>query len=662
MIPELGHLALILALAMALVQSLWPIYGIVCQRPAYQRVAGPAAVGQFLMLGAAFVALGWAFFFNDFSVVYVAENSNTNLPWFYRLGAIWGAHEGSLLLWMMELAMWSLAVALASRSLPREVASGVLAVMGLVSVGFLLFTLTTSDPFTRQFPAPGQGRDLNPLLQDPGLVFHPPMLYMGYVGFCVAFAFAITALITGRVDAAWTRWTRPWTLAAWVFLTIGITLGSLWAYNELGWGGWWFWDPVENASFMPWLVGTALIHSLAVTEKRGIFQSWTVLLAITAFALSLLGTFLVRSGVLVSVHAFATDPSRGIYILSFFAIVVGSSLLLYAIRAPRFQSGSEPVAVLSREGLLLMNNLFLVVAAAAVLIGTLYPIFADALGFGRISVGPPYFNKVFVPLTAPLVLFIGAGAAMAWKRTRRETLKSRLWLPAIAAVVVGVALPALTVGVHVVAAVAGCVLGCWAIATALEELWRRIRGTRIKLPRQILGMALAHIGVGIFVIGVSLVSGYGGERDARMVPGQSVDFGGYSIVFNGIRAEKGPNYTARVGEFDIRRDGETVAHVTPAKRAYDHSGQQMTEAGIDHRLFGDLYVSLGDSLSGKAWSVRIYDRPFVFWIWAGGFLAAFGGLLALSDKRYWRRRRARETDPAKAVRSPGHGPLDEVGT
>lgn len=640
MIPELGQLALILALAMALIQSLWPLYGIVAERPAYLQLAAPAAVGQFLMLGIAFVALAWSFYVNDFTVTYVAENSNTHLPWFYRIGAVWGAHEGSLLLWVMELSVWSLAVAFASRSLPRDVASGVLAVMGLVSVGFVVFTLATSNPFARQFPAPGQGRDLNPLLQDPGLVFHPPMLYMGYVGFSVAFAFAITALITGRVDSAWTRWARPWTLAAWVFLTIGVTLGSAWAYHELGWGGWWFWDPVENASFMPWLVGTALIHSLAVTEKRGIFQSWTVLLAITAFSLSLLGTFLVRSGVLISVHAFATDPSRGIYILGFFTVVVGGSLLLYALRAHRFTAGTEPVAVLSREALLLLNNLFLTVAAAAVLIGTLYPIFADALGMGRLSVGPPYFDKVFVPLTVPLVALVGLGAAMAWKRTRPTVLRSRLWPALIAAVIMGVALPALTVGVQGVAAVAGCVLGCWAIATALEELIRRSGGTRVKLPRQIVGMSLAHLGVGVFVIGVSLVSGFGGEHDARLKPGQSVAYAGYRFVFHGIDEKQGPNYSAQVGDFTIRHDGRTVARLHPAKRHYNSGGNPMTEAGIDKGIFGDLYVSLGESLDGNAWSVRLYNRPFVRWIWAGGFLAAIGGLLALSDKRYWRRRRA----------------------
>jgi len=641
MIPELGNFALILALCLALVQTAVPLYGMARSRADCLAVAAPAAVGQFVMLGIAFAALAFAFYGNDFSVAYVAANSNTHLPWFYRIAAVWGAHEGSLLLWMLLLSCWSLAVAAASRSLPRDVASCVLAVMGSVSVGFLIFTLFTSNPFARQFPAPAEGRDLNPLLQDPGLVIHPPMLYMGYVGFCVAFAFAITALITGRVDSAWTRWTRPWTTAAWVFLTVGVTLGSWWAYNELGWGGWWFWDPVENASFMPWLVGTALIHSLAVTEKRGIFKSWTVLLAITAFALSLLGTFLVRSGVLISVHAFATDPARGVYILAFFAVVIGGSLLLYAIRAPRFEAGTEPVAILSREGLLLLNNIFLVVAAAAVLLGTLYPILADALGLGRISVGPPYFNKVFIPLTAPLVALVGGAAVIAWKRTRWQAVQSRLWLPLLLAIGLGVLLPWLALGESGVVAAAGCVLGIWAILGALEDVVRRVRGRRVMLPRNVLGMTLAHVGVGVFVIGVSLVTGFGGERDVRMAPGDRVSFAGYDFVFKGTRHVEGPNFTAETGDFLVFDDGDQIAELEPAKRRYNASGQVMTESGIDVGVFRDLYVSLGESLSGQAWSVRIYHRPFIRWIWAGAFLSAIGGLVALTDKRYRRREKLR---------------------
>lgn len=642
MIVQLGHFALILATCLALAQFCLPMIGLARGRSDFLAVAAPAAMGQFLMIALSFAALGYAFYTNDFSVAYVAQNSNTQLPVFYRLAAIWGSHEGSLLLWLLVLGAWSMAVAGASHSLPREVSSCVLAVMGAVSIGFLLFTLLTSNPFLLQFPVPAEGRDLNPLLQDPGLVFHPPMLYMGYVGFTVAFAFAITALITGRVDSAWTRWTRPWTIASWMFLTLGINIGSWWSYHELGWGGWWFWDPVENASFMPWLVGTALIHSLAVTEIRGIFKSWTVLLAITAFALSLLGTFLVRSGVLISVHAFAVDPARGIYILTFFGIVVGGSLLLYAFRAGRFEARQRtPVKVLSREGLLLLNNIFLVVAAAAVLLGTLYPIIADALGMGRISVGPPYFNSVFIPLTAPLVVLIGFAAAMAWKKTRPAVLRNKLWLPLVAAVVLGVAVALVSVGVPGVVAVAGCVLGGWAICSALADVLRRMRGRRIKLPRAALGMALAHTGVGIFVIGVTLVTVFGAENIVRMAPGGSAWVSGYEFTFRGVEKRQGPNYTADVGLFTVKQDGEVVATLQPAKRHYQAGGQVMTEAGVQSGVFRDLYVSLGRPLEDDSWSVRMYYRPFVRWIWAGGYLVAIGGFLALTDKRYWRRRTAR---------------------
>src|SRR5699024_6080013 len=519
MIVQLGHFALIMATCLALAQTCLPLLGLAQGRSNLLAVAAPAALGQFLMLVLAFVALGYAFYTNDFSVAYVAQNSNTHLPWFYRLAAIWGAHEGSLLLWILVLGAWSVAVAGASQSLPREISSTVLAIVGAVSVGFLLFILFTSTPFDLSLPAPQEGRDLNPLLQDSGLVAHPPMLYMGYVGFTVAFAFAITALLTGRVDSAWTRWTRPWTLASWMFLTIGIVMGSWWAYRELGWGGWWFWDPVENASFMPWLVGTALIHSLAVTEIRGIFKSWTVLLAITAFALSLLGTFLVRSGVMISVHAFAVDPTRGIFILAFFAVVVGGSLLLCALRAATFDPRQNtPVKILSRAALLLLNNIVLVVAAAAVMLGTLYPIIADSLGFGRISVGPPYFNSVFIPLTLPLVVLIGFASVMAWKQTRPAVLRNRLWLPLVGAIVLGIALALISTGTKGVIAIAGCILGSWAICAALEDVLRRMRGRRIKLPRAVLGMTLAHAGVGIFVIGVTLVSLFEVENHVRMEP------------------------------------------------------------------------------------------------------------------------------------------------
>ncbi|MDT0635642.1 heme lyase CcmF/NrfE family subunit [Spectribacter hydrogenoxidans] len=648
MIVELGHFALVLALCLSLVQAVVPMLGYRTGRTDLMGMAMPAASGQFVFLALAFAALGWAFLQNDFSVAYVAANSNTELPWYYRLAAIWGAHEGSLLLWVTMLAGWSLAVAAFSRSLPTDVAACVLAVMGMVSVGFLLFTLGTSNPFERLFPAAAEGRDLNPLLQDPGLIIHPPLLYMGYVGFAVAFAFAITALITGRVDSAWTRWTRPWTTAAWLFLTIGITLGSWWAYNELGWGGWWFWDPVENASFMPWLVGTALIHSLAVTEKRGIFQSWTVLLAISAFALSLLGTFLVRSGVLVSVHAFATDPARGVYILLFFAVVVGGSLLLYAARAPKLARGDTPVKALSREGLLLLNNLFLVVSAAAVLLGTLYPLVADALGLGRISVGPPYFNTVFVPLTVPLVILCGFGGAMAWKRTRWQVLRDRLWLPALAATVAGVGLSWVTLGTGGVVATAGCMVGFWAIATAMEELWYR---RRTSWSRGVLGMTMAHAGVGVMVIGITLVTAFGLDRDASLAVGESKTMAGYRFTFEGTEEQSGPNYVAQVGHVAISDgDGNAIATVHPEKRRYPTRGNVMTESGVHSNLFRDLYVSLGEPLQQGGWSLRLFYRPFVLWIWLGGLLMMLGGILATTDPRYRRlRQRERQRADSHAV-------------
>ncbi len=648
MIVELGHFALVLALCLSLVQAVVPMLGYRTGRTDLMGMAMPAASGQFVFLALAFAALGWAFLQNDFSVAYVAANSNTELPWYYRLAAVWGAHEGSLLLWVTMLAGWSLAVAAFSRSLPTDVAACVLAVMGMVSVGFLVFTLGTSNPFERLFPAAAEGRDLNPLLQDPGLIIHPPLLYMGYVGFAVAFAFAITALITGRVDSAWTRWTRPWTTAAWAFLTIGITLGSWWAYNELGWGGWWFWDPVENASFMPWLVGTALIHSLAVTEKRGIFQSWTVLLAISAFALSLLGTFLVRSGVLVSVHAFATDPARGIYILMFFAVVVGGSLLLYAARAPKLARGDTPVKALSREGLLLLNNLFLVVSAAAVLLGTLYPLVADALGLGRISVGPPYFNTVFVPLTVPLVILCGFGGAMAWKRTRWQVLRDRLWVPALVATVAGVGLSWITLGTGGVVATAGCMVGFWAIATAMEELWYR---RRTSWSRGVLGMTMAHAGVGVMVIGITLVTAFGLDRDASLAVGESKTMAGYQFTFEGTEQQTGPNYIAQVGHVAISdADGNAIATVHPEKRRYPSRGNVMTESGVHSNLFRDLYVSLGEPLQQGGWSLRLFYRPFVLWIWLGGLLMMLGGILATTDPRYRRlRQRERQRADSHAV-------------
>lgn len=652
MTPELGHFALILALGMAAIQAVLPLAGAALGRPAWIAVARPAAAGQMVFLSIAFLVLSWGFFVNDFSIAYVAHNSNTALPWYYRLSAVWGAHEGSLLLWSLILGGWTVAVAAASRTLPPVFAARVLGVMGLVSIGFLLFMLLTSNPFERLFPVPLEGRDLNPLLQDVGLIVHPPLLYMGYVGFSVAFAFAIAALLGGRLDAAWARWSRPWTTVAWVFLTLGIVMGSWWAYYELGWGGWWFWDPVENASFMPWLVGTALIHSLAVTEKRGTFKSWTVLLAIVAFSLSLLGTFLVRSGVLNSVHSFAADPGRGVFILGLLVLAVGGSLLLYAVRAPKV---SAPVqfGVLSRESLLLINNVLLSVAAATVLLGTLYPLLTDALGLGSISVGEPYFNTVFVPLMLPLALLTGIGSLARWKQDRLTRLVWALRWGIIAAGVLGIACAWLVDGVSWLAAL-GIALALWVAWGALQTVWERVAHRRDRLAalrstsRGVWGMVLAHLGLGVFIAGVTVVSTLDIERDVRLAPGESLNLAGYDYRFDGVRRASGPNYQAIEGVITIFRDGRQVTVLYPQKRTYLVQRNPMTEAGISAGLFRDLYVALGEPLDDGAWSLRLQYKPMVRWIWLGGLLMAIGGLLAAADPRY-RRLAVRERQAATAA-------------
>jgi cytochrome c-type biogenesis protein CcmF len=639
MLPELGHIALILALGVALLQVGLPLYGLRAGDARAVAAARSGAMTQFGLVLLAYVCLSLSFVHNDFSVAYVAANSHSQLPLMYRLSAVWGAHEGSLLLWVLLLAGWTLAVAVFNRNLPENVTALVLAVLGAISVGFLLFMLGTSNPFDRHFPAPLDGRDLNPLLQDPGLIIHPPMLYMGYVGFSVAFAFAIAALAAGRLDTAWARWTRPWTTAAWMFLTVGITLGSWWAYHELGWGGWWFWDPVENASFMPWLVGTALIHSLAVTEKRGLLKSWTVLLAILAFALSLLGTFLVRSGVLVSVHAFATDPARGVFILVFLTVVIGAALGLYAWRGRSLASAGE-LTFLSREGLLLFNNVFLVSAAAAVLLGTLYPLAIEALNLGKLSVGPPYFNSVFVPLTAPLVVLVGLVAAVSWKRSRAGEVLRQLGGPALAAVAAGLLLPWLLYGSLPPGAAAGSVLGLWAMLTAGIEVWRRVRSRAhwaegvAAIPRSTWGMSLAHFGLGVFVLGVTHVSSFGAERDVRLSPGGQDTLGRYEFQLVEVRQQAGPNYDADVGTVAVRSDGRTFAILHPEKRLYRAQRNVMTEAAVDHTLLRDVYVALGEPFDDGDWSLRLYYRPMMRLVWLGGLLASLGGLLALTDRRY----------------------------
>jgi len=639
MVPEIGQFALILALLLALTQGVLPIVGAARGIPAWIGVARPAAQGQFVFVAIAFGCLAWSFVNNDFSVLNVATNSNSQLPLQYRIAATWGSHEGSLLLWVLMLGAWTVAVTVFSRHLPEEMVARVIGVMGLVSVGFLLFMLLTSNPFERLFPAAADGRDLNPLLQDPGMVIHPPMLYMGYVGFSVAFAFAIAALLGGRLDATWARWSRPWTTLAWCFLTLGIMLGSWWAYYELGWGGWWFWDPVENASFIPWLFGTALIHSLAVTEKRGGFKSWTVLLAICAFSMSLLGTFLVRSGVLTSVHAFATDPKRGIFILAFLTVVIGGSLALFAWRAPRVGLGGkfEPV---SRESMLLANNVLLVAAAGSVLLGTLYPLFLDALNLGKISVGPPYFEAVFVPLMTPAVFLMGLGPLARWKDASLPELAVRLKWALAVSLVTALLLP-IALGRWTPLIAFGLLLAAWIIATSVVTLKHRLSrgegGLRARLraqPRAYYGMLLAHCGVAVFIAGVTLVKGYETERDVRMAVGDSVTVGGYAFRFDGVQAITGPNYRGSRGAIDVSRDGRHVRVMHPEKRVYNVQQNPMTEAAIDTGIFGDLYVSLGEPVSGGAWSVRVYHKPFVTWIWGGFIIMALGGFLALCDRRY----------------------------
>ena len=649
MIPEIGHFALILALCVAVVQGSLPIYGAAVGSSTLMSVAKPAARGQFLLVLLAFCCLGYAFAAKDFSVLYVAATSNSQLPLHYRIAAIWGAHEGSLLLWVFILSIWMVAVSFFSTHLPEAMRARILGVMGLVSVGFLLFMLTVSNPFERLIPAAFDGRDLNPLLQDPGMVIHPPMLYMGYVGFSVAFSFAIAALLGGTLDAAWARWSRPWTTVAWCFLTVGVAMGSGWAYYELGWGGWWFWDPVENASFMPWLAGTALIHSLAVTDKRGGFKAWSVLLAILAFSLSLLGTFLVRSGVLTSVHAFATDPKRGLFILLFLAVVIGGSLVLYAWRAPRVGLGGG-FSLISREGMLLANNVLLVAALGSVLLGTLYPLFLDALDLGKISVGPPYFDTVFVPLMTPAIFLMGIGPLAQWKKTSLPELATRLRWAFAVSIVTALALP-FTLGHWTPLVSLGLLLAIWIVTTAAVDLRERLAhadgssllGRLAAMPRSYWGMVLAHCGVALFIVGVTMVKGFEVEQDLRMNVGQTATIGGYTFQFDGTQQYKGPNYIAARGTFRVSQDGRDVTVMYPEKRRYTVQNQTMTEAAISPGFARDLYVSLGEPLDDGAWSVRLYHKPFVDWIWGGCLIMALGGILAVSDRRYrlaWRHKEA----------------------
>ena len=612
MIPELGHFALMLALLLAAVQGTLPIIGAARRMPAWIALARPLAQAQFLFVAVAWGVLAYSFISSDFSVANVAENSNSELPIFYRFAATWGSHEGSMMLWVMMLAAWTLAVSLKSKNLPDVMVARVLGVMGLVSCGFILFVLWTSNPFERVFPIPANGRDLNPLLQDPGMVVHPPMLYTGYVGFSVAFAFAVAALLSGRLDATWARWSRPWTTVAWCFLTIGIMLGSWWAYYTLGWGGWWFWDPVENASFMPWLVGTALVHSLVVTEKRGTFKNWTVLLAISAFSLSLVGTFLVRSGVLTSVHAFATDPRRGVYILAFLIIVIGGSLTLYAVRAPKVGVGGR-FELVSRESMLLANNVLLLAACGSVLLGTLYPLFLDALNLGKISVGPPYFDSVFVPLMTPLVFMMGIGPLARWKEAEVPDLWRRLRWALAVSVVTALVVPFIGGSFNPYVSF-GLLLAFWIVASTVVNVRERTRGATggivgllRRQPRSYWGMILAHLGVAVFIVGVTLVKGYETERDVQMKIGDTVSVGGYVFRFDGVTDRKGPNYTAARGAVAVSRGGTVIETLYPEKRAYNAGGMPMTNAAIDSGITGDIYVSMGEPVDG-----RRLDHPRLF--------------------------------------------------
>ncbi len=649
MIPEIGHFCLIVGLCLAAAQAFFGLAGPLTGRRAWTAVARPAAAGQFVFVAVAFGFLTYAFLVNDFSVAYVASNSNSELPLMYRVSAVWGAHEGSLLLWALMLSLWTVAVALLSRSLPEPLVCKALGVLGLVTVGFLLFTLATSNPFDRLVPAAVEGRDLNPLLQDPGLAIHPPMLYMGYVGFSVAFAFAVAAMLDGRLDSAWARWTRPWTIAAWGFLTIGIALGSWWAYYELGWGGWWFWDPVENASFMPWLVGTALMHSLIVTEKRGLFKSWTLLLAVAAFSLSLLGTFLVRSGVLVSVHAFATDPSRGVFILGLLAFFIGGSLLLYAWRAPAL-SQSGGFHMVSRESFLLINNMLLVISALLILIGTLYPLFLDALELGKISVGPPYFSTVFIIPTLPMVLMMSLGMHAAWKRASLKQLFGKLKFLAVIAAILAVAVPLVIYGGFGIILAVGLFSAFWLMGASLREplRWLVQRKSLRGYPRSMLGMAVAHFGIGVFVLGVAVTSAFSIEQDASLRPGDSHSIGGYEFRFLGTKDVEGPNYTAVEGEIVVMEGDKQIAVLSPQKRVYRVQRNPMTESGIQPRLSRDLYVALGEPLGDDAWSVRIQYKPLIRLIWLGALIMAFGGALSASDRRYRVRREAEAVSGSEA--------------
>jgi len=646
MIPELGHFSLIIALSFAVCLSIVPLIGVYTDQKQLVSYAKPLTFGMFAFTAISLFILGYSFVLDDFSVKYIAGHSNSHLPYYFKISAVWGGHEGSLLLWVFALTAWTMAVARFSKGIDEAFIARVLAVLGLVAVGFMFFTLLTSNPFERLWPVvPAEGRDLNPLLQDIGLIIHPPMLYFGYVGFAVSFAFAIAALMCGKLDAAWARWARPWVIAAWIFLTLGIALGSWWAYYELGWGGWWFWDPVENASFMPWLVGTALIHSLSVTEKRGAFRNWTVLLAIFAFSLSLLGTFLVRSGVITSVHSFASDPERGVFILLLLAIAVGGSFILFAFRASNVASFSR-FSLYSRETALLLCNIILVIACVTVLMGTIYPLIIDSLGLGKISVGPPYFNAVFVPIMSLLFIVMGIGPLIRWKKAKQGELRKQITKPSIISIVLGLLFPLAYGGEFNLLASFGMMLAFWVSLVVIKDLRNQAKNKQdsydfSKITLSQWGMTIAHFGIAVTIVGVTLVSSYEKELSVKMFTNDTVHVAGYDVTFKGIKAVKGPNYSASQGQMEIYDDGGFVTLLQPERRTYLVQTMGMTEAGIDPGLFRDIYVALGDPLPDGAWAIRVHFKPFVRWIWLGAIFMGLGGVFAMLDKRYRRRKTAK---------------------
>jgi len=656
MIPELGHFSLVLALCVSFALFVLPMLGAHYGNRLLMHTGRSLSVGFFALISIAFFCLSYSFAHDDFSVKYVASNSNSLLPYYYKLCAVWGGHEGSLLLWILMLSGWTFAVAIFSKSLPLDMQARVLSVLGFIAVGFLLFMLITSNPFERILPIPPQdGSDLNPLLQDPGFVIHPPILYMGYVGFSVCFAFAIAALLAGRLDSAWARWSRPWATMAWGFLSVGIALGSWWAYYELGWGGWWFWDPVENASFMPWLMGTALIHSLAVTEKRSLFKSWTILLSIFTFSLSLLGTFLVRSGVLTSVHAFANDPERGIFVLVFLAVIVGGSLILFALRAPVVKS-EIGFNWFARETLLLANNILLGIVMLIVLTGTLYPLIADALHWGKISVGTPYFNGFFVPLMGVLCVLMAIGPVANWKRTNPSQILVTLWKPWVLSLVFAVTFPLWYGEQYKISAVIAVFIASWITSALFADLIHRLRNANSlvsglkKISLSYYAMAIAHLGIAVTLIGVSLTSIYSIERDLRMEEHQAVNLMGYEFTLQSLQKVKGPNYIADEAFITVTHNGNALDDMRPQKRRYYARGNLMTEVALDTGLFRDIYVAMGEPVDDKAWAVRVHIKPFVRWIWLGALMMAFGAVLAVADKRYRKKNPASET---QVVINPG---------